>query len=973
MIALRGTIRHKTSQRSPTSSPTPTSKPSSSSSDYDPKKARPSEWVWTGYWAFGKLPPPETFDLSIGQHKKKRPPSGVRPFVYKFFEIKDASDVKVPSLMYATDADADADEQQEDGGRDEKDDLDKKKSTSTSTADENNVTHKTVEVTSTNKEAENKQNNQKVKSNGEALNVKTLGEVQDKEKVDSNETVSTEKDVSSKSTNTSENVNVSQEELNGDVQMEDVSNGTKVDEDKSTSTKENDKSSTTNDTRKCVGSDADADKNKNEKPKSVKENELNGKEEKKAASDKIVDDESLKNNENDVIKSSNDSLLNNEKENATAMGITFASVSEGETFTDAGLTTHRKICPIGGCWKGYFENVSKRKDRLSSRVQETFFLFFNSTPPADARMGFLDGDENHSNSKDDSGVLPSGYIHVRGSGTNQFGTFEILGGYNAETGILSCQRIYISTTDGDAEGGEKNTTAIDDKEKAKHAGGTKKTVRKSYFTRKRPIASARTTKYGAYDDIYDTGTGRSASGRKLSEAGTGIGRSNSGRKRQRAISEVSQMASLSASDADGKSQLSDIAMNTPLSSLQSNLSVTPPPSSLKVKAPAPDTHVQINSNSTGPSTSILKRPSPSKSASHTHRKPRSSPVPTTRSSPSSTSSSNQISIPKAGNVLDARWRAAHFMYFQRQVENIDSSSPSYPNSSNNPTTTNYLVYEGEMHYGKNLREGRGVCLYNNGTIYEGEWRKNKEHGNGTLLTGDRKRLIYVGEWERGKMHGKGTYYYHMYASSKDEKNVENGGVYSGDFKENARHGVGTYILPGGHVYSGEWRENVPCGKGVFCWSDDSKYDGMWKDGKRNGWGKLSSSDGFQYDGMWVDNAMEGRGSAIYPNGQQYDGMWVNGKRDGRGTIIFGNGAVYKGRFKEDYMEGQGTLKMDRNVSVPQARKMAKTVVDTSLKENETVVEESKEEVVSDDWMIPIEFQSDIGRIHEKAGFTTGGE
>ncbi len=134
-------------------------------------------------------------------------------------------------------------------------------------------------------------------------------------------------------------------------------------------------------------------------------------------------------------------------------------------------------------------------------------------------------------------------------------------------------------------------------------------------------------------------------------------------------------------------------------------------------------------------------------------------------------------------------------------------------------------------------------------------------------------------------------------------------------------------------------------------------------------GNLEALDGFKYDGMWVDNAMEGKGCATYPNGQQYNGMWLNGKRDGRGTIIFGNGAVYKGRFKDDCMEGQGTLKIEHNISVPRVEK-----IDTEDEAKDRTMKEAKNgTAVKDDWMIPIEFQSDIGHIHQKAGFTTGGE
>ena len=140
-------------------------------------------------------------------------------------------------------------------------------------------------------------------------------------------------------------------------------------------------------------------------------------------------------------------------------------------------------------------------------------------------------------------------------------------------------------------------------------------------------------------------------------------------------------------------------------------------------------------------------------------------------------------------------------------------------------------------------------------------------------------------------------------------------------------------------------------------------------------GTLEAVDGFKYDGMWVDNAMEGKGCATYPNGQQYNGMWLNGKRDGRGTIIFGNGAVYKGRFKDDCMEGQGTLKIEHNVSIPKTTISDEDSTSKENSETKTLITEKTNESagIKDDWMIPIEFQSDIGHIHQKAGFTTGGE
>jgi len=340
------------------------------------------------------------------------------------------------------------------------------------------------------------------------------------------------------------------------------------------------------------------------------------------------------------------------------------------------------------------------------------------------------------------------------------------------------------------------------------------------------------------------------------------------------------------------------------------------------------------------------------------------------SSKSSCSSSTYICLPPVQDPKKARWRAAHFLYYQRdnpdlvqqqqQQTNGNSTGGNSVNANAAATNTNnkvtppkprYVIYEGEMVDSK--REGRGICLYNNGMLYEGEWKRNKEHGYGKLMTSDRKKIVYEGEWERGKIAGTGAYYF----GSSDPLQPDS--RYIGEFRENLRNGMGRYFLPDGSVYDGQWRDGTMNGLGIFTWSDGSIYDGVWKDGKRNGQGLLRNIDGFIYDGQWVNNSMEGRGSAIYPNGQRYEGSFSNGRREGRGTIHFTNGAVYEGRFRDDAVDGQGTMKMSRAMVIPREER-------SGLNDNTTdddVVQKKKE-----DFMIPVSFQSDMTRILTRTGF-----
>jgi hypothetical protein len=78
------------------------------------------------------------------------------------------------------------------------------------------------------------------------------------------------------------------------------------------------------------------------------------------------------------------------------------------------------------------------------------------------------------------------------------------------------------------------------------------------------------------------------------------------------------------------------------------------------------------------------------------------------------------------------------------------------------------------------------------------------------------------------------------------------------------------------------------------------------------------------------------------------------------NILFYYSQPDEGRFKDDYMEGQGTMKMSQNVII------------AKYKGERSDAKEDEEAVEKNDWMIPLQFQSDISHIHQKAGFTQVG-
>ena len=588
--------------------------------------------------------------------------------------------------------------------------------------------------------------------------------------------------------------------------------------------------------------------------------------------------------------------------------------------------------PPSGMWKGSFDTLVGRKisNQKCVTIQEEFLLTWeNSNPPPNGPPPDTTASSSHS-----SALVPSSTattdpnkIHVMGRGENQYGSFEFVGWFHRETNVLQCQKryIFVSTEEDNDTTGAPTGGAVE----------PPSTGDRPYQTRRRQMSWKRRA---AYDNDPPS-----------------VPPHHSPKKRSRSESHpTAEAPPLKRSFSTMEPTCSSWNVSAKATTLLSSNTATGDTAVLRQRSQS----LSIVTSPPNKMTSgMMSSSSSSFGANGGNHHP---PTTTTQSS----AHPSVWKLPLAGEPHQARWRAAHFLYYL-----LLTAGDEAPDES---TAPHAVVYEGDLLHAH--RHGRGVAWYSTvNLLYEGDWKRDKEHGYGKLMTGDRQQLIYSGEWERGRMHGTGTYYYSPYApaaavESRIDALSEDAppkiiSHYQGEFKENLRHGTGTYVLPDGSVYTGQWRENLLFGRGTFTWPDGSTYDGEWKDGKRHGLGLLKTSDGFMYDGSWVLNCMEGRGSATYPNGQQYHGLFSRGRREGRGTILFTNGAVYEGRFRDDAIDGQGTMKMTRTMIVPTAATEDEDVVDS------TATEGTKK----NDFMIPVSFQSDMGHIHRKAGFTHGGK
>lgn len=223
-------------------------------------------------------------------------------------------------------------------------------------------------------------------------------------------------------------------------------------------------------------------------------------------------------------------------------------------------------------------------------------------------------------------------------------------------------------------------------------------------------------------------------------------------------------------------------------------------------------------------------------------------------------------------------------------------------------------YFGQWNRASNLREGRGIAVYLDGSIYEGIWKNGKKHGSGRLIfeSGD----VYQGHWEKdlqsgygvlksrtsksmkgwwkeGKLHGDGfeirpdgTEYRGSYKkgsqNGKGHLKLENGNQYDGEFKDGKPEGEGVYKWNDGNEYIGTLKAGKITGKGTFKYSSlsnetEGTYTGEFLDGEKSGFGEFISTKGIKYVGYWLKNQFNGLGEYTDKDGKVMSGLWKNGE------------------------------------------------------------------------------------------------
>jgi hypothetical protein len=146
---------------------------------------------------------------------------------------------------------------------------------------------------------------------------------------------------------------------------------------------------------------------------------------------------------------------------------------------------------------------------------------------------------------------------------------------------------------------------------------------------------------------------------------------------------------------------------------------------------------------------------------------------------------------------------------------------------------------------------------------------------------------YDGKYKKGLRNGKGVCYW------------EDGKRFVGRWKYDKMHGLGKMFYTNGDIYEGDWENGYKQGTGVYIWKNGSKYSGGFSLGKKEGYGALKSTDGSKHAGYWKNDVAHGEGKHTWRDGTKYQGGWQNGKMEGDGVMEYPDRSIVQGEWKDN--------------------------------------------------------------------------
>lgn len=120
-----------------------------------------------------------------------------------------------------------------------------------------------------------------------------------------------------------------------------------------------------------------------------------------------------------------------------------------------------------------------------------------------------------------------------------------------------------------------------------------------------------------------------------------------------------------------------------------------------------------------------------------------------------------------------------------------------------------------------------------------------------------------------------------------------------------RHGLGIHGKENGDIYAGQWKFNARTGTGMEIAADKRKYAGDFRMNRRHGSGVMTYPDGSKYSGEWKNGKRHGGGMTTFPNGEQMYARYSNDEMtDDNGAYFLQDGSIVCGRMSQYGPDGE---------------------------------------------------------------------
>ena len=181
--------------------------------------------------------------------------------------------------------------------------------------------------------------------------------------------------------------------------------------------------------------------------------------------------------------------------------------------------------------------------------------------------------------------------------------------------------------------------------------------------------------------------------------------------------------------------------------------------------------------------------------------------------------------------------------------------------------------------------------------YTGQWRDDQRHGQGVMLWPS--GLRYEGRFNCDRRH---------HVSGK--LFFQNGNVYDGGWVDDKMQGIGTLTTASAIKFTGRFIAGVSENVGVLE-VEGNIYEGECENMQPHGKGKLRLPNGDVYEGDMHFGLIQGEGKLTYASGGYFTGEMSAGKRHGKGKMIYSSGHIYEGNWERDKRDGYGVY-LDKN-------------------------------------------------------------